>query len=290
MTDETRVHCDDFSRDVCKIAVGKMCKNVGFEHVESSAIETMSDLVTCFLEGLGRDAKSLADTCGREKGTIHDVLKAYCKMNPKFNLYHFGNKFLEEFADNSFGYDVKSFPLRKTKTSDKEISSVKNTKSTEKWPVNAPKHLPALPHPRTYKRTEVDVRERNQDDASKHKERLRQNRQTQMSLNRLKGSTFSSIISSNDDTSSSSSRKRKWGAMDASSSHTEDSSSQAMSNKLYSNAPTKRLKEISESAVQKGLSAADKSSSDVNRSSGSGSGGGGNRSKHELVISGRYTE
>ena len=289
MTEETRVHCDDFSRDVCKIAVGKMCKNVGFEHVESSAIETMSDLVTCFLEGLGRDAKSLADTCGREKGTIHDVLKAYCKMNPKFNLYHFGNKFLEEFADNSFGYDVKSFPLRKTKTSDKEISSVKNTKSTEKWPVNAPKHLPALPHPRTYKRTEVDVRERNQDDASKHKERLRQNRQTQISLNRLKGSTFSSIISSNDDTSSSSSRKRKWGAMDASSSHTENSSSQAMSNKLYSNAPTKRLKEISESAVQKGLSEVEKSSSEVSRTSGSVRGGG-NRSKHELVISGRYTE
>ena len=289
MTEETRVHCDDFSRDVCKIAVGKMCKNVGFENIESSAIETMSDLVTCFLEGLGRDAKSLADTCGREKGTIHDVLTAYCKMNPKFNLYHFGNKFLEEFADNSFGYDVKSFPLRKTKPSDKEISSVKNTKkSTEKWPVNAPKHLPALPHPRTYKRTEVDIRERNQDGASKHKERLRQNRQTQISLNRLKGSTFSSIISSNDDTSSSS-RKRKWGAMDASSSHTENSSSQAMSNKLYSNAPTKRLKEISESAVQKGLSEVEKSSSEVSRTSGSVRGGG-NRSKHELVISGRYTE
>jgi len=280
-----RVDCEDFSRDVSKIAVAKMCRNVGFEHVQSSAIETMADLVKCFLEGLGRDAQSLAETCGRDNATIHDILTAYCKMNPKFNLYQFGNKFLEEFTDNSFGYDVKDFPLSTIKESEKKAD-----KGKKSWPVNAPKHLPCLPHPRTYKRTEIDVRERNEDEISKRKERLRQNRQTQMSLNRLKGSTFFNSSSSDD----SNKRKRKWGAVNSSdgtlSTNNQTSSSSSSANQAYVDAPTKRLKKISESAVQKGLSEGDEAASvgQLNRRTGHDTSTG--NSKHELVISGRYTE
>ena len=77
--------------------------------------------------------------------------------------------------------------------------------------------------------------------------------------------------------------------MDASETISLEDSNRTNLNEPYLKAPTKRLKEISEHAVQKGLSEADKSNS-ISQISGGHSASGGNRSKHELVISGRYTE
>ena len=129
----------------------------------------------------------------------------------------------------------------------------------------------------------MELRKSNEDEVSKRKERLRQNRQTQRSLNKLKGLT--SIDKNTGDGNKGSKRKRKWGTLDAS--QTEVDPKKALVNKPYLNAPTDKLQKISQDSVPKGLGEGDKS---VPSQSESVSSLTTNLSRHELVVSGRLPQ
>ncbi|XP_059667601.1 transcription initiation factor TFIID subunit 8-like [Cornus florida] len=70
-----RAGADDFGRAVSKIAVAQICRSVGFESINESALEALADIAIRYLRDLGKTASFNANLAGRTDCSVFDIIQ-----------------------------------------------------------------------------------------------------------------------------------------------------------------------------------------------------------------------
>lgn len=65
---------NEFSLAITKIAVGQICESVGFQSVQQSALETLSDITARYVENVGKFANINANLAGRAECNAFDII------------------------------------------------------------------------------------------------------------------------------------------------------------------------------------------------------------------------
>lgn len=247
-----------------------MCAGKGFAFVQESALDTLADLLNAYVESLGRAANRYASLCGRQEGKTKDVLMAFREKHRDFDLAAFGQKLLEDCIESgdAFEYDVPHFPSSKRR---KQTDGDAPGSSSSDQLDNAPSYFPDLPPQYTYQRTEMFAdghkisaeKEKAGRNTSQRQEQLKQNRLVQKALNRL----YSNISSANE-------KEKKWGS----------TIRRREGDREDEYADGEALKKLCENKAHSGHEE-EPIRADVDAVSTEKNG---NRSKHELVISGRF--
>lgn len=70
-----RAEPDEFGRAVSKVAVAQICKSVGFEGFQESALQALSDIAVRYLCDVGKTANFYANLAGRTQCNVFDLIR-----------------------------------------------------------------------------------------------------------------------------------------------------------------------------------------------------------------------
>eukprot|EP00948_MAST-09A_sp_MAST-9A-sp1_P002919 g2919.t1 len=76
---------DRFASEVIASFVGTICREMGFERIEVSALEVFQDVVLRYIRTLGTMSRNNAQSTGRSLVNLHDVLKALTESEQKIH-------------------------------------------------------------------------------------------------------------------------------------------------------------------------------------------------------------
>ncbi|KAK9818887.1 hypothetical protein WJX74_007800 [Apatococcus lobatus] len=135
------------SRAIARTAVAMLAEGAGFQEVQKSALEAMTDLLLQQLGELGGASHGHANLAGRTDCNINDVLMAFDDLGISTQELQ---EYAEAGADSPFLHNIAPFPIQKQP---KALPSFADKK--EEPPAHILPGMPAFPDPHTYKSTPV---------------------------------------------------------------------------------------------------------------------------------------
>jgi len=183
--------CDNFARELTKIVVAQVCKELGFHSIHKSALETLSDILQKYIEEIGFRSHLKAELASRTESNFNDVRSVLKELGLSLdNLYTFAAL----SNDIPFNKDVPPFPIKKSFISAKLGATKESTSETNQngkvleinipLPSHIPSHMPPFPEPHTYVQTAV-FDERVSDARLIRKRKSKEKRQVETSLAKL---------------------------------------------------------------------------------------------------------
>lgn len=130
-------------RKALKVAVGALCKEVGFGMAEESALETLTEMLQSLITETGKSTKAYTELCGRSEVLLTDVMMALIDQ----------------------GINVESIPAHAARPNKSVFippgqsvpqpqQKVLSAGERQGHPSHIPDYLPSFPDPHTYIRTE----------------------------------------------------------------------------------------------------------------------------------------
>lgn len=191
-TGEERAGFDDFGRAISRIAVAQICKSIGFESFNESALESLADVAIKYIIDLGKTASSGANLAGRTQCNVFDVIQGledmcastgflraseanHCGLNS--GVVREMVEYVESAEEVPFSQSLPHFPVVKHPRMIPSFSQIGETPAFK----HVPPWLPAFPDPHTYIRTPT-WNERASDPRADKIELARQRRKAERSL------------------------------------------------------------------------------------------------------------
>lgn len=102
--------CETYSRWLLRVSVAQICQALGWDSVQVSACDLLTDVLQRYLQGLGRGCHRYCELYGRTDPILDDVSDAFKLMG--VNLHE-----LEDYIHNiepvTFAHQIPSFPVSK---------------------------------------------------------------------------------------------------------------------------------------------------------------------------------
>ncbi|XP_038259520.1 transcription initiation factor TFIID subunit 3 [Dermochelys coriacea] len=102
--------CESYSRCLLRVSVAQICQALGWDSVQISACDLLTDVLQRYLQGLGRGCHRYCELYGRTDPILDDVSEAFTLMG--VNLHE-----LEDYIHNiepvTFPHQIPSFPVSK---------------------------------------------------------------------------------------------------------------------------------------------------------------------------------
>ncbi|KAH1187858.1 hypothetical protein KIL84_020607, partial [Mauremys mutica] len=102
--------CESYSRCLLRVSVAQICQALGWDSVQISACDLLTDVLQRYLQGLGRGCHRYCELYGRTDPILDDVGEAFALMG--VNLHE-----LEDYIHNiepvTFPHQIPSFPVSK---------------------------------------------------------------------------------------------------------------------------------------------------------------------------------
>eukprot|EP01023_Acetabularia_acetabulum_P000933 TRINITY_DN10348_c0_g1_i1.p1 TRINITY_DN10348_c0_g1~~TRINITY_DN10348_c0_g1_i1.p1 ORF type:complete len:277 (+),score=65.99 TRINITY_DN10348_c0_g1_i1:40-831(+) len=137
---------DDYSKIVAKAVVCQLSHGLGLEHVQSSAVSAVTEILIKYLNEAGRHVKFYSSLSGRTDPNVSDVLIALEDLQtPLREIIDYARKF-KEFE---FVYELGTFPYQCNKQQQQETFG----EHSQIVPVHIPDFLPRFPPVHTYQAT-----------------------------------------------------------------------------------------------------------------------------------------
>lgn len=130
-------------RKALKVAVGALCKEVGFGMAEESALETLTEMIQSLITEIGKSSKAYTELSGRTEVMVTDVLTAL--VDQGINI---------ESIPAHAARQNKSVFIPPGQSTPQPTQKVLSAGEKQQHPMHIPDHLPAFPDPHTYIRTE----------------------------------------------------------------------------------------------------------------------------------------
>ncbi|KUF85517.1 Transcription initiation factor TFIID subunit 3 [Phytophthora nicotianae] len=174
---------DLFVRNLSVMSVAHIARGVGFDAVQKSAADALTEILAKYIQRIGASAKEIAELAGRAQPKATDVVQAFQDLEPAPVEIKDLIKTLET-AKRPFPRDVPAFPARKRDISGNTIEQAKIGRR-EGLPPHVPSFLPPLPNRHTYSSESRLVVEREQDTKRQRLELLSEKAQVRQSLHGL---------------------------------------------------------------------------------------------------------
>ncbi|KAL4101464.1 hypothetical protein PRIC1_005216 [Phytophthora ramorum] len=174
---------DLFARNLSVMSVAHIARGVGFDAVQKSAADALTEILAKYIQRIGGTAKDIAELAGRTQPKATDVVQAMQDLEPAPVEIKDLVKTLET-AKRPFPRDVPAFPARKRDISGNAIEQTKIGRR-EGLPPHVPSFLPPLPNRHTYSSDSRLVVEREQDTKRSRLELLGEKAQVRQSLHGL---------------------------------------------------------------------------------------------------------
>ncbi|XP_060561471.1 transcription initiation factor TFIID subunit 8-like [Ruditapes philippinarum] len=130
-------------RKALKVAVGALCKEVGFGMAEESALETLTEMLQSLITETGKSTKAYTELCGRTEVLVTDVITAL--IDQGINV---------ESIPAHAARQNKSVFIPPGQSLPQPVQRVLSAGEKQNHPAYIPDHLPPFPDPHTYIRTE----------------------------------------------------------------------------------------------------------------------------------------
>lgn len=204
---------DVFGRAIARIAVAQICESLGFNSIQQSALDALSDVAVRYICDLGRTSHFYANLAGRTGCSVFDVLQGleelgstqgfssasdvhHCLVNS--GVVRDLTQYVSIADEAPFARSIPHFPIahhRKLTPTFSQIGEPPTGKHIPDW-------LPAFPDPHTYIHTPV-WDEKASDPRTGKIEQARQRRKAERSLlslqQRLAYSGATSVAPAGDD-------------------------------------------------------------------------------------------
>ncbi|KAK9804150.1 hypothetical protein WJX73_005293 [Symbiochloris irregularis] len=162
---------EDYSRGVARVVVAQLAEGAGFEGgIQTSALDTLADLLLRFIAQGSAEAKALAELANRSTANIADLLLALDDMGSSVQSLQQYAAFVKE-DELPFAQLIAEYPVTKWSASAPTFAERK-----EAPPLHTPGFMPALPDKHTYLSTPVF--QGHDKDARRMREKLNKQRQS----------------------------------------------------------------------------------------------------------------
>uniref|UniRef100_H0XHI2 Transcription initiation factor TFIID subunit 3 n=1 Tax=Otolemur garnettii TaxID=30611 RepID=H0XHI2_OTOGA len=102
--------CDNYARSLLRVSVAQICQVLGWDSVQLSACDLLTDVLERYLQQLGRGCHRSSELHGRTHPTLDDVGEGFQLMGVSLQE-------LEDYVDNiepvAFPHRIPSFPVSK---------------------------------------------------------------------------------------------------------------------------------------------------------------------------------
>eukprot|EP01089_Gocevia_fonbrunei_P013456 TRINITY_DN3458_c0_g1_i1.p1 TRINITY_DN3458_c0_g1~~TRINITY_DN3458_c0_g1_i1.p1 ORF type:complete len:372 (+),score=73.41 TRINITY_DN3458_c0_g1_i1:73-1188(+) len=187
---------EEFSRELLRVVVAQICKNVGFTGATLTSYETLVDVLQKYLEEIGSRSHNFAELAGRIETNFHDLCQTFSEMDVDLaDLSSYAN----ETEETPFPKPLPEFPIKRQNTHKPELKD-----PIEPLPPHIPDFLPPFPDKHTYNSTPV-YEHRIEDPLEVSKIRNKRKRQVEDALIRLSSDMQDLPVSSYDYSTTSSS-------------------------------------------------------------------------------------
>ncbi|KUF90272.1 mannitol dehydrogenase [Phytophthora nicotianae] len=115
---------DLFVRNLSVMSVAHIARGVGFDAVQKSAADALTEILAKYIQRIGASAKEIAELAGRAQPKATDVVQAFQDLEPAPVEIKDLIKTLET-AKRPFPRDVPAFPARKRDISGNTIEQAK---------------------------------------------------------------------------------------------------------------------------------------------------------------------
>ncbi|KAL7221441.1 hypothetical protein ACSBR1_023408 [Camellia fascicularis] len=144
-----------------KISVAQVCKSVGFQSFQQSALNTLSDVAVRCIRELGKNASFYTNLAGRTESNVFDIVQELEDLGSShvflgasdINGSLSGSGIVQEIAqyiceakEILFAYLIPGFLVIKDRKPTLSFAQVGESRPSEHIPV----WLPAFPNPQTY--------------------------------------------------------------------------------------------------------------------------------------------
>mmetsp|Transcript_19838 Transcript_19838/g.27700 ORF Transcript_19838/g.27700 Transcript_19838/m.27700 type:complete len:297 (+) Transcript_19838:65-955(+) len=164
-----------YAKLLTKITVAQTCKELGFESVQESVLDSLTEITKKYIEELGRLSHRYTELAARTETNFYDIYHSFKDLGVSFDdLSLFGSV----SDDLSFPKAVAPFPIKKN------IQEKETGITTQESRSYIPSFLPPLPSSHAYVQTPLFA-DRMDDPREIRKLKSKQKRQTQASLARL---------------------------------------------------------------------------------------------------------
>jgi len=171
---------DHFAREVCKVVVAQITKEFGFERIQHSASEALSDILQRYIEEIGHSSHLLSELSGRTESNFNDVRRSLADLGVSLDdLYTFASN----SDETPFAKAIPEFPVKKEKKGPLVEQKTNNT-LTQPLPSYIPDCLPNFPDSHSYVNTAV-FEERLTDSRQIRKNKSKEKRHIETSLAKL---------------------------------------------------------------------------------------------------------
>ncbi|KAE9019965.1 hypothetical protein PR003_g13278 [Phytophthora rubi] len=183
---------DLFARNLSVMSVAHVARGVGFDAVQKSAADALTEILAKYIQRIGGAAKDIAELAGRTQPKATDVMQALQDLEPAPVELKDLVKTLET-AKRPFPRDVPPFPARKRDISGNAIEQTKIGRR-EGLPPHVPSFLPPLPNRHTYSSESRLVVDREQDTKRTRLELLGEKAQVRQSLHGLQTAKKPAVV------------------------------------------------------------------------------------------------
>jgi hypothetical protein len=194
---------DDFAREATKRAVATAALAFDFEVSNDNLVESLADVVRHYVEKLGNLSKEVAETGGRAKLGVQDVVVALNKLVPEATSWRELRDFGFESVQNPgeakdtlvprwvqpFPSSVTEFPVNK-----RDVTMVPEYDGKCVRGANVPNHLPPFPPEHTYKRTENKKKRSLASAEAQQMKRVADNRSMAQAIARIESHSVQTVV------------------------------------------------------------------------------------------------
>jgi len=184
---------DQFARAVLKVAIAQLCQYAGFNGIQQSACEALTEILSKYIEEIGRTSHMYAELACRTECNYNDLKLAFNDIGVSINEL---SVYATQNDEMPLNKPVPRFPVRKKRETSQPPEF---REEPEESPLDhIPPFLPPFPDKHAFKETPT-FEQQVSDPRQIRKLKSKQNRQVESSLTKL-STKFSNNLISNYDT------------------------------------------------------------------------------------------
>eukprot|EP00011_Vannellida_sp_DIVA3-517-6-12_P003655 CAMPEP_0114614014 /NCGR_PEP_ID=MMETSP0168-20121206/5430_1 /TAXON_ID=95228 ORGANISM="Vannella sp., Strain DIVA3 517/6/12" /NCGR_SAMPLE_ID=MMETSP0168 /ASSEMBLY_ACC=CAM_ASM_000044 /LENGTH=269 /DNA_ID=CAMNT_0001825039 /DNA_START=54 /DNA_END=863 /DNA_ORIENTATION=+ len=170
---------EQFAREICRVAAAQICKGIGYDSAQVSAIEALTDVIVKYLEEVGYNSHMYAELANRTEGNLHDVRMALADHGVTITSI---NTFRSNVNQVPFAKPLPQFPVPTAPVPEVEVPPEHVPQQ------HIPEFLPPFPPKHTYVFTPAYNEEETDATATRQLKNKRK-RQVEESLAQLSAAT-----------------------------------------------------------------------------------------------------